>query len=129
MSDNKLSILQLIKAVAIFAVTFVLSVLVFAVALYFLEDGYRFSPLFATICLALGCFTVSLYLGNAIGEKGLLIGLLVCACVFAITTLVTLLVNSGAVSVHLLLRFIILLLASFTGAIIGVNKKVNKKFI
>ncbi len=129
MQENKLSLMRLIKAAVIFILTSLITVFIFAVAMYFLEGGYEFSPLFATISLAFASFTAAWYLGNSIGEKGIIIGLLVGTTVFIITALITLLVNSGTVSIHLLLRFIILLLSSLIGAIIGVNRKVNKKFI
>ena len=129
MNENKFGVIQLIKAAVIFLLFAVATAFIFAAGMYFLEDGYEFSPLFASLCLAFGSFAASFYCGNARGEKGLLIGLMVGGTIFIITALITLLVNSGAVSIHLLLRFIILLLASFIGAIIGVNKKANKKFI
>lgn len=129
MNENKFGVIRLIKTAVIFLLVALASAFVFAVGMYFLESGYEFSPLFATLCLATGSFAAALYLGNAVGERGLLIGLAVGGTVFFVTALITLLVNSGAVSVHLLLRLVILLLSSFIGAILGVNRKANKKFI
>ncbi len=129
MDENKIGYITLIKTALIFIVSFVAAAFIFAVALYFLEDGYELSPLLATLSLSLGGFAASLYLGNFRGEKGILLGGAVALVIFIVTALITLLVNRGAVSIHLLLRFVIILLASLIGAIIGVNKKINKKFI
>lgn len=129
MVENKIGYITLIKTALIFIVSFVAAAFIFAVALYFLEDGYELSPLFATLSLSLGGFVASLYLGNFKGEKGILLGGAVALVIFFITALITLLVNRGAVSIHLVLRFVIILLSSLIGAIIGVNKKINKKFI
>lgn len=129
MNDKKIGGVHLIKAVILFAVTEVIVAFVFAAGMYFLEGGFEYAPLLATVCLAAGAFAAAWYLGAAIGEKGIIIGALVGGTVFIITALITLLVNSGAVTLHLLLRFIIILLSSMIGAIIGVNKKANQKFV
>ncbi len=129
MDENKIGYITLIKTALIFIVSFVAVAFLFAVALYYLEGGYEYSPLLATLALSLGGFASSLYLGNFKGEKGILLGGAVALVIFIVTALITLLVNNGAVSIHLVLRFVIILLSSLIGAIIGVNKKANKKFI
>lgn len=127
--NKKNNYIQIIKTTLIEVLISAMSILLFATGMYFLEDGYKYSPLIATICIAIGCFAASLYLGNSVGKKGILIGLLVGGITFIIITLVTLFVNDGAVSMHILLRLIILLLTSMIGAIIGVNKKADVKYI
>lgn len=118
-----------LKALILFLISGALCVLVFAVAMFYLETGFKFSPLFATLSIAVGCFFTSFYLGKKIGKKGFLIGLGVGALVFAVATLISLIVNSGSVTIHTLLRFVILLLSSMIGGIIGVNRKVNQSYI
>ncbi|MBQ4118924.1 MAG: TIGR04086 family membrane protein [Clostridia bacterium] len=129
MGENKIGYMTIIKATLIFTIAFFTTAFIFAVALYLLEGGYELSPLLATLSLSLGGFTSSLYLGNYKGEKGILLGGAVALVIFILTALITLLVNRGAVSIHFVLRFVIILLSSLIGAIIGVNKKANKKFI
>ena len=129
MENKKIDYKLLLKTFIIFVIFSAVSVFLFAAALYFLEGGYEYSPLFATISIAIGCFAASLYLGGKIGKNGILIGFSVGGLVFIIATLVTLLVNSGAVSLHILLRLFILMLASLIGAIIGVNRKDSQKYI
>ncbi len=129
MDGKKIDYILILKAFVIWLLLSAVSIFLFATIMYFLEGGYRYSPLFATICLAIGCFAAALYLGNKIGKNGILIGLAVGGVVFIVATLVTLLVNSGALSVHTLLRLIIFLLASMIGAIIGVNRKDSQKYI
>ena len=129
MDENRIGYFTLIKSLIIFIISFVGAAFLFAVGLYFFEGGYEISPLLATLSLAIGSFTSSLYLGNYKGEKGIIIGGVVAFIIFIVTALITLLVNQGAVSIHLVLRFVIILLSSLIGAIIGVNKKAYKKFI
>ncbi len=129
MSVKKIDYISILKAFLIWLFSSAACIFLFASAMYFLEGGYEYSPLFATVCLAVGSFAASLYLGNKMGQNGILIGLAVGGTVFIVATLITLLVNSGAVSMHILLRLVILMLASLIGAIIGVNRKDSQKYI
>ncbi len=126
---KKINLSLIIKTVIIWVVASLIAVLIFANAMYFLESGYEFSPLFATISVAIGCFFASLFAGNKLGKNGILIGVSIGGITFLLITLITLLVNSGAVSVHILLRLVILILASLIGSIIGVNRKAEQKYI
>ncbi len=128
-SGKKIDFILLLKAVIIWVIVSFVAIMLFATAMYFLEGGYEYSPLFATVAVAIGSFATAFYLGNALGKNGILIGLGVGGISFIIITLVTLLVNSGAVSMHILLRLIIMLLTSLIGAIIGVNRKAERKYI
>lgn len=128
-NDKKIDLILLLKAVIIWVALSVVSVFVFAAAMYFLEGGYEYSPLFATISVAIGSLVTAFFVGNVLGKNGILIGLGVGGISFLIITLVTLLVNSGAVSMHILLRLIIMLLASLIGGIVGVNRKAERKYI
>jgi putative membrane protein (TIGR04086 family) len=130
MSDNKkIDIALIIKTIVIFLLTGVIAVFLFATIMYFLEGGYKYSPLYATISVAMGCFMSSLHLGLKAQKNGILIGLAVGGIVFVLITLVTLLINGGSVGIHILLRLIILLLTSLLGGIIGVNRKNEPKYI
>ncbi len=126
---KKLDYIFLIKVFIILALTTVLSMFLFATVLYFLEGGYEYSPLFATISLGLGCFMASLYASKKIGQKGLLVGSIVGGITFIIITLVSLMASKDIFSVNTLFKLIIIMLLSFIGGIIGVNSKQNQKFI
>jgi putative membrane protein (TIGR04086 family) len=126
---KKIDLALIIKASLVFLISSAVAVFLFAVGMYFLEGGFEYSPLFATISVAVGCLLASLYLGIKIQKNGILIGLAVSGAVFVILTLVTLLVNKGAVNIHILLRLVILMLSSMIGAIIGVNRNTQQKYI
>lgn len=126
---KKIDLALLIKASLVFLISSAVAVFLFAVGMYFLEGGFEYSPLFATISVAVGCLLASLFLGIKIQKNGILIGLAVSGAVFVILTLVTLLVNKGAVNIHILLRLVILMLSSMIGAIIGVNRNTQQKYI
>ena len=126
---KKFDLALLIKASLVFLISSVVAVFLFAVGMYFLEGGFEYSPLFATISVAVGCLLASLFLGIKEQKNGILIGLAVGGAVFVILTMVTLLVNKGAVNIHILLRLVILMLSSMIGAIIGVNRNTQQKYI
>jgi putative membrane protein (TIGR04086 family) len=126
---KKIDLALIIKASLVFLISSAVAVFLFAVGMYFLEGGFEYSPLFATISVAVGCLLASLFLGIKIQKNGILIGLAIGGAVFVILTLVTLLVNKGAVNIHILLRLVILMLSSMIGAIIGVNRNTQQKYI
>ncbi len=126
---KKIDLALIIKTSLVFLISSAVAVFLFAVGMYFLEGGFEYSPLFATISVAVGCLLASLFLGIKIQKNGILIGLAVGGAVFVILTLVTLLVNKGAVNIHILLRLVILMLSSMIGAIIGVNRNTQQKYI
>jgi putative membrane protein (TIGR04086 family) len=127
--DRKIDFKLIIVTALVLLLSTVGAMFIFAAVMYFLEKGYEYSPLFATVSVAVGSFLGSLYLGAKIQQKGILIGLSLGGSVFLLVTLITLAVNSGAIDMHIFLRFIIILLASLIGAILGVNRNSNPKYI
>ncbi len=126
---KKIDYIFLLKVLIIEALTTVAVMFAFALVLYFLEGGFQFSPLFATISLGLGCFLSSLYAAGKIGQKGLLIGAIIGGVTFIIVTLVGLMGSKEIFTLNTLFRFIILMLLSFIGGVLGVNSKQNQKYI
>ncbi|MBO5089366.1 MAG: TIGR04086 family membrane protein [Clostridia bacterium] len=126
---KKIDYIFLLKVLIIEVLTTVVAMFVFAAALYFLEGGYQFSPLFATISLGLGCFLASLYAAGKVGKNGLLIGAIVGGATFIIVTLAGLMGSKEIFTLNTLFRLIILMLLSFIGGVIGVNKGQNQKYI
>lgn len=124
--DKSINYFTIIKTALILIAVSLIGVLIFATVMYFLEGGYEFSPLFATVSVALGCLVSSLSLARSVGKKGLLIGGAVGFVTFIILTLIALVVNNSGITVNTLFRFIIIMLASIIGGIIGVNKKQEK---
>ncbi len=126
---KKFSYIFLIKVLIILVVITVLAMFAFAAVLYFLEGGYQYSPLFATISLGLGCFVASLFASKKIGEKGLLVGSIVGGVTFLIVTLISLMASKDIFTLNTLFKLIILMLMSFIGGVLGVNSKQNQKYI
>ena len=126
-AENKYSVF--IKAFIIEAIITAVGVLVFAVIMYFLDAGYEYSAVFATVSLAIGCFLGSFYAAKKFGQKGLLNGAIVGIITFAIILVVSLIVDKGAVTVNTLFHLIIFMLSSVIGGVLGVNKAQNKKYI
>lgn len=118
----------LIAAVILVTTTF-LFIFLFAIIMYLIEGGYEFSPLFATISLGLGSLFSSMYLAKKVGKRGLLIGAIVGMAVFLLMLIISFIANKSQMSVNTLFRFIIIMLSSLIGGVIGVNKGNNQKYI
>ena len=126
---KKLDYIFLLKVLLIEVLTTILAMFLFAAVLYFLEGGFQYSPLFASISLGVGCFTASLYASKKIGQKGLLVGSIVGGITFAVITLVSLMASKDIFTLNTLFKLIILMLMSFIGGVLGVNSKQNQKYI
>ncbi len=126
---KKLDYIFVLKVLILEAITTVTVMFIFAAVLYFLEGGYQFSPLFATISLGIGCFAASFYVSRKFGKRGLLNGAIVGGVTFIIITLVALMASKDIFSINTLFKLIILMLMSFIGGVLGVNTKQNQKFI
>lgn len=106
-----------------------ISVLIFAAVMLVSESFFDYASIFATVAVAFGTFFATYYLSYKKGKKGLLNGLLVGGTTFLIFVIISFIVDDGAVTINTLFRLIIVLLASFIGGVLGVNKASNKKYI
>ncbi len=127
--NKKIDYIFIIKAFLILLFSTFAAMLIFAVAMYFLEGGYEFSPLFATISLGIGCLVTTFFASKKIGQKGFLVGLIIGGTVFFIITLAGLMASKEIFTLNTLFRFIILMLSSVIGGILGVNNKGNQRYI
>ena len=109
------------------AVTFGL-MLVFAFIISAFCTPYTFAVPFATVSLAAGSFVSSFFSARKIGEKGYLIGTLIGVAVFITVTLISLAITSNGFTQNTLFHFLIIVLASAIGGILGVHKN-NRKII
>ena len=127
--DKKLDYIFLIKALLILVFTTVAAMFIFATVMYFLEGGYEFSPLFATISLGVGTLVTSFFASKKIGKRGFLVGAIIGAVAFFVITLIGLMASKEIFTLNTLFRLIILMLSSIIGGILGVNNKANQKYI
>lgn len=118
----------LIRLTLLFATITALSVFAFAVLAYLLPDLLAYSALLATLAVALGAFAASFYLSSRAGKKGWLCGLAVGAAVFALLTLLALIINHGGFTSNTVFRLVIVMLSSEIGGIIGVGRR-DRKYI
>lgn len=110
-------------------ITTLLCMAIFSALIYFLGIDRSYSSPFGTLALAIGGFLSSRYAAGKIGDRGYLVGLLIGAVSFAVVTLIGMILNSGGLTLNTLFRFVITLLSSVIGGILGVNKGKNKKYI
>lgn len=101
----------------------------FAFVIYVFEAGYKYASVFATVSVALGTFAAGFFTAGKIGNKGWLSGLIIGAATFILITLVSLVVDKGILTFNTLFHFIIIMLSSLIGAVLGVNKSNSRKYI
>ena len=109
----------IIKALLLFAAVFAAAVMLFALIMYIFAAGFKYSALFATLSAASG----------KNGSRGWLTGAAVGGIVFCVLTLISLMINRGGLTQNTLFRFVILMLSSVIGGILGVNRKSQHKYI
>ena len=104
------------------------AMLIFAAVLLFFNIDRAYATPFATISLAVGSFIASRYTAKKIGDKGYLIGIIIGAVLFVFITALSLIVGNS-LSLNTFFHFVIIMLSSIVGGIMGVNKDKHKKFI
>ena len=124
-TDYKIYILTAL----IFLGVTVAALLVFATVMYLIEGGYEYSPLFATISAAIGSLVSSLFLARKKQKNGLLTGGAMGIIVFLLLLITALILGNFKPSINTFFRFIIIMLSSLIGGVIGVNKNSNPKYI
>lgn len=102
--------------------------LIFTVALLVFDIERSYAVPFATISVSFGSFIASYFTAKKIGDKGYFIGIIIGLIVFVTITVLSL-VLGNSLSLNTLFHFIIILLSSIAGGIIGVNYKKDKKYI
>ena len=104
-------------------------ILLFALVMYLSGAAFKYAPVFATLSVAIGCFVAAFFTAKRQGSKGWLVGMVIGGITFILITLVSLIVNSGGITLNTLFHFIILMLSSLIGGILGVNKGKSHKYI
>ena len=127
--DNKKSkyTTYLITAIIEIAVT-LLAVSLFSIVMNLADIDYKYSPVFGSVAVALGCLIASYFLSNKKKNKGYLIGAATGFITFVIVTVIGLIINQGGIGINTLFHLVIIMLSSIIGGILGVNKK-GKKYI
>lgn len=119
----------IIKTVLLGVIVTAIFIFIFSVFMYISQMGYEYATVFATISIAAGTFAASFYAAKKLNKRGFLTGLIVGGITFLIITLISLFVDKGSITVNTIFHFVIIMLSSLIGGIMGVNKGANKKYI
>ncbi len=119
----------IVKAILLEFVVTAVFVVLFGVALLFVPSGLIFAAVFATLSLSAGCLAASFFVAKKSGSKGWLYGLIVGGVSFAVITLAALMIQRGNVTGTTLFRFIIMMLASLIGGVLGVNRANTHRYL
>ena len=79
--------------------------------------------------MAAGSLSAAFYAARKNGSKGYLIGRLVGIITFLLVTIISLIVSGGVLSSNTLFRFVIIVISSLIGGILGINIRREKKYI
>jgi len=117
-----------IIGISLGVISTVVFILLFAFIMLIFKLDRAYSEAFATVSVSLGGFISAFYISKKSGEKGYIIGGALGIVYFLIITLISLLISKGKISTNTLFHFVIIILSSAVGGIVGVNKK-SKKII
>lgn len=115
--------------IIIYIAALTLSILLFAILVYFLNLPMVYMPLFSNISLGLANFFAAYFIAYKQKSKGFLTGLILALVTFALVSIISLIIDEGSVSLNSLLKFVILALSGVIGGIMGVNKTSKQKYI
>jgi len=124
-----LDAMLVLRAGIYFLITTAIFVLLFALIMFFTESGYEYTAIFGTVSVAVGILVSSFLTAKKIGKKGFLTGITVGLIVFALVTIISLIIDDSSFTVNTLFHLIIYVLAGAIGGILGVNKTSNTKYI
>ena len=117
-----------LKTAVIQIVLSAIFVSIFALIMYFADLDNKLSPIFGTLSVGFASMISAFLTSKKIGKKGYLTGFYVGIITFAVILLASFVVDKGSVTINTLFHFIIIVLSSLIGGIMGVNKK-EKKYI
>ncbi len=126
---GKKGYLNYILGFVIGVITAAVFIVLFALIMFFWGAAFKYAPVFANVSVGAGCFDAAFFTAKKQGNRGWLAGAVIGGITFVLITLVSLIINSGGVTVNTLFHFIIIMLSSLIGGILGVNKGKNHKYI
>lgn len=120
--------LILVSTIIGVAVTLVMMLLLSAVMLFLEADSSLAVP-FATVSVAAGAFAAAFYAARKIGSRGYLTGLICGIATFLIVMLLSLMISKDSIGYNTLFHFIIIVISSLIGGILGINFRRDRKYI
>lgn len=118
-----------LKGILLGVIVTAICIFVFAALMLLIKTGNRFAPVFATVSVAFGTFFAAAYTAKRMGSRGYINGLIIGIITFVIITAVSLVIDKGAPTMNMLFHFVIIILSSLIGGVVGVNFGRNKKYI
>ena len=104
-----------------------LTMLLTSLILVLFEIPLHFLSVIASICLIVGSFFAGLISSKKIGSGGIVNGIIVAFIIFLLIFLTSLILDPAGLTLRTLIHFIISILSSLIGGIIGVNN--SAKFL
>ncbi|MGN0494561.1 MAG: TIGR04086 family membrane protein [Acutalibacteraceae bacterium] len=126
---GKKAYISYIKGMAVVILVTAVFILLFALVMYLSGGAAKYAAVFATLSAAAGSFAGAYCTAKSKGSKGWLAGAVIGGVTFVLITLISLILNRGGVTLNTLFHFIIIMLSSLIGGIVGVSKGNSHKYI
>ena len=104
----------------------VISIFIFALIMLIFKIDRAYAAFFGTISVAFGAYVSAFYIAKKTGSKGYLTGIITGIAYFAVITLLSFVVTKENIGSNTAFHFIIIVLSSAVGGIMGVNTKKTK---
>ncbi len=117
-------IIYLVSTLVGIIITF-LTMLLASLLMVLFEISLNLLPIVSSICLVVGSFFAGFLSAKKIGSGGIVCGLVVAFVTFLIVFIISLILDPTGITFNTMIHFIITLLSSLIGGIIGVNKSKN----
>lgn len=127
--DFKQKLPIIIKGTLLGVAVTIFSMIGFAALMLIFNMDRKLSLPFSTTSLAIGCLLAAMYTAKKVGHKGYIIGFIIGVIVFVLVTALSLIITGDGFSYNTLFHFVIILIASITGGILGVNRGRKNKYI
>lgn len=122
-------IFKYIKGFIIEIIAAAVFIFLFALIMCLSTAALKYAAVFATVAVAVGSFLGAFITARSVGNKGWLVGVIIGGITFIIISLISLIINRDGVTINTLFHFIIIMLASLIGGVVGVNKDNKHKYI
>ena len=104
-------------------------ILLFALLLTLCDLSASIAYPLSSLSIGFGGLVGSRYVSRKIGEKGYLCGIIIGIIIFSINSIVIFVMGGGSFTFFSLIRFVIVIIMSMLGGILGINTKSSKSLV
>ena len=104
----------------------IISIFIFALIMFIFKIDRAYATFFGTISVSAGAYVSAFSIAKKTGSKGYLTGIITGIVYFAVITVLSFIITKENIGSNTAFHFIIIILSSEVGGIMGVNTKKTK---